>query len=630
MRMTQVFRTRWFGATTAAGSVLALASLIAAAPRAQSPGIAHRIEIEGPHFTVHGKPLQIISGEMHYARIPREYWKDRMQKARAMGLNTISTYVFWNLHEPRPGVYNFSEQLDIAEFVREAQRQGLYVLLRPGPYVCAEWDLGGLPAWLLADPTIVLRSTDPKFIEPATRFLKQLGKELAPLQATHGGPIIGVQIENEYGSFGNDKEYLAKIRDAIVTAGLGEVPLFTADGPVQLPLGTLPDVAAAINFGPGSAQRSFAELERFRPDGLRMNQEYWDGWFDSWGKPHQTTNGDREARELDWMLSQGFSVNLYMFHGGTTFGFMNGANFDRAYSPQTTSYDYNAPLDESGVPSAKFPAFRDVIAKRREGERFPALPAVIPRIEIPDFALDEASSLWANLGTGTTAPAPKPMEMFGQSYGYILYRTTVQGPKMGPLSIHELHDYAQVYVDGKLAGTLDRRFNQSDLGMDLSAGAHTIDILVENSGHINFGPKIRDDRKGITESVSLAGTALTPWKVFRLPMDEFHTVEFAHKAVDGPAFYRGHFTLSQTGDTFFDMQNLGGKGAVWVNGHALGRFWAIGPQQTLYVPGPWLNQGTNQVIVFDLHAHTESPKLRGLANPILNSLAPTGDAANSK
>nr|HEV7953795.1 beta-galactosidase [Candidatus Acidoferrales bacterium] len=249
-----------------------------------APSAPASVKIVGPQFIVDGKPLQIISGEMHYPRVPREYWRDRMKKARAMGLNTIATYIFWNLHEPEPGVFDFSGQNDVAAFVRTAQEEGLYVLLRPGPYVCSEWDLGGLPAWLLADPNIVLRSTDPKFIGPSEKFLKRLGQELAPLQATRGGPIIGVQVENEYGSFGKDAEYMGKIRDAIVAAGLNEVPLFTADGPERLPFGTLANVAAAINFGPGDAKKGFETLAKFRPDGLRMNQEYWDGWFDAWGK----------------------------------------------------------------------------------------------------------------------------------------------------------------------------------------------------------------------------------------------------------------------------------------------------------------------------------------------------------
>ena len=590
--------------------------LIAAA----APSTPMTVKIVGPRFVVDGKPLQIISGEMHYPRVPREYWRDRMKKARAMGLNTIATYIFWNLHEPQPGVFDFSGQNDVAAFVRIAQEEGLYVLLRPGPYVCSEWDLGGLPAWLLADPNIVLRSTDPKFIAPAERFLKRLGQELAPLQATKGGPIIGVQVENEYGSFGKDAAYMGKIRDAIVAAGLSDVPLFTADGPENLQFGALPNVAAAINFGPGNAKKSFETLATFRPDGLRMNQEYWDGWFDAWGKPHQTTNGKREADELEWMLSQGYSVNLYMFHGGTSFGFMNGANFEGAYAPQTSSYDYNAPLDESGVPTAKFAGFHDVIAKRREGVQFPALPTAIPRIEIPDFELSEVSPLWANLGTAVETQTPRPMETFGQSYGYILYRTRVNGPATGALNVKELRDYAQIYLDGKLLGSSDRRSGAKAVNVEIASGAHTLDILVENSGRVNFGPRVRDDRKGITESVSVGDRVLTGWQVFCLPMNDLTRVQFKHQLTDGPVFYHGTFEVRSVGDTFLDMR-LFGKGAVWVNGHAMGRFWNIGPQQTLYVPGAWLKEGKNEVVVFELMPGASTPKLHGIARPILDGLA---------
>jgi beta-galactosidase len=605
-----------------AGIVGAAMAILGAAP-------PHTVQIKGPQYVVDGQPVQIISGEMHYTRIPREYWRDRMKKARAMGLNTIATYIFWNLHEPKPGVYDFSGQLDVAAFIKIAQEEGLYVLLRPGPYVCSEWDEGGLPAWLLADEKTVLRSTDPKFMVPATAFLKRLGEQLAPLQATRGGPIIGVQVENEYGSFGHDHEYMEGIRRAIVAAGLSEVPLFTADGPEELPSGTLPDVSAAINFGPGGAEKGFGTLAKFRPDGLRMNQEYWDGWFDAWGKAHHVTDGEKEAREIDWMLSRGYSVNIYMFHGGTTFGFMNGANFDVAYAPQTNSYDYDAALDEPGAPTKKFFLFRDAIAKRRAGEQFPALPPEIPRIEIPQFTLTESSSLWANLGSPVESATPRPMETFGQSYGYILYRTKVEGPASGPLAIHELHDYAQIYLDAKLVGTLDRRLDQDHLTVDVPAGTHTLDILVENAGRINFGPKLRDDRKGVTESVSLGFHQLTGWHVFCLPMSDLDSVQFSKHVEDGPAFYHATFDAPQTGDTFLDTRGLRGKGAIWVNGHMLGRFWNIGPQQTLYLPGPWLNKGKNEVIVFDMRGQTSAPHLSGITHLILDQLAPP-EAANPK
>jgi beta-galactosidase len=598
--------------------IVAATVTVMPATRSNTP---QHVEIKGPQFVVDGRPLQIISGEMHYPRIPQEYWRDRMRKARAMGLNTISTYVFWNLHEPRPGTYDFTEQNDVAEFVRTAQEEGLYVLLRPGPYVCAEWDLGGLPAWLLADPEMVLRSTDPKFMGPVEKYLKRLGQELVPLLATRGGPIIGVQVENEYGSFDKDAQYMEKIRAAIVAAGFGEVPLFTADGPEELPFGTLKELSAAVNFGPGGAEKAFATLANFRPDGLRMNQEYWAGWFDSWGKQHHTTNVESEARELDWMLGQGYSVNLYMFHGGTTFGFMNGANWDRGYAPQTTSYDYNSALDEAGAPTAKFNAFKDVIAKHRAGEQFPALPQAIPRIEIPEFPLNERASLSSSLDDPVNSPTPEPMETVGQSHGYIIYRTEVTGPQEADLVIQELRDYAQIHVDGKFIGSLDRRAGQDRLKLTLANGPHNLEILVENSGRINFGPRLRDERKGITKAVTLGGVELKKWEIYCAPMNELRSLLFSPRPFDGPGFYRGLFQVNRVGDTFLDMSKFG-KGAVWVNGHALGRYWSIGPQQTLYLPGAWLKRGRNEVVVFELNSPGTPPRLSGLSHPILDKLNP--------
>ena len=558
---------------------------------------------------------------MHYARIPREYWRDRLKKARAMGLNTISTYVFWNVHEPKPGVYDFSGMLDAAAFIRMAQEEGLYVILRPGPYACAEWDLGGLPSWLLADPKIVLRSSDEKFLVPAERWLDRLGQELAPLQITRGGPIIAVQVENEYGSFGNDKEYMKRILAALRHAGLGEALLYTADGADELAAGTLPDIHAVINFGPGDAKEEFAKLQAFRPGRPVMSGEYWDGWFDHWGDKHHTTDTAQQVKELDWILSQGYSINLYMFHGGTSFGFMNGANWDqKTYEPDVTSYDYDSPVSESGDLTKKYFAFREVIAKHRPGVTVPDPPAPLPVIEIPEFELAESASLWANLPSPVIVDQPRSMEQFGQSYGYILYRTKIKEPATGDLEIREMRSYAQVLVNGKLAGTLDRRKKEDHLRI-VAGGETTVDILVEGTGRINFTTELRNERQGINGPVTLAGRELTGWEVFPLPMDDLSNLKFHESlknALVGPAFYRGHFDLRDTGDTFLDTRGWG-KGAVWINGHALGRFWNVGPQQTLYVPGPWLRKGTNEVVVFT-QSQPRDARLRGLRQPILDEL----------
>jgi beta-galactosidase len=586
----------------------------------------HRLVAGGTEFLLDGKPFQIISGEMHYSRIPRAYWRDRLRKARAMGLNTISTYVFWNYHEPSPEHYDFTGERDVAAYVRAAQEEGLFVILRPGPYVCAEWELGGYPAWLFADPGIILRSTDRRFTDPAGRWLDRLGKELAPLFATRGGPIIAVQVENEYGSFDRDKDYLRWQLAALRHAGLGDAMLYTADGDVQLPDGTLPELPAAVNLGPGDAESAFARLNAFRPDEPLMSGEYWAGWFDQWGRAHRATDAAQQTRELDWMLAKGYSVNLYMFHGGTSFGFMNGANGSpRAhdYWPQTTSYDYDAALDESGRPTPKYFAFREVIARNRPSDALPPLPDTPSPIEVPEFQLDELAPLAHMLGDGVALERPRSMEELGQGYGYILYRTHIEDMRSESteLVIDQLHDYALIYVNDSLAGALDRRLGQDRLPIRIPAGGATLDILVENMGRINFTMALRDERKGITRSVKLGERELTGWTVFPLPMESLDKLRFARgtrTSGNGPTFYRGSFHVTEVGDTFLDLRGWG-KGTVWVNGHHLGRFWEIGPQQTLYVPGVWLHRGMNEVIVFDveLPAHRT---LTGLVHPILDEL----------
>jgi beta-galactosidase len=599
-----------------------LSAFSAGAQTSKEKLVAHSFEIDGDHFALDGTPFQIISGEMHYARIPREYWRDRFRKARAMGLNTISTYVFWNLHEPKPGVYDFSGQYDVAEFVRTAQQEGLYVILRPGPYSCAEWDLGGYPAWLLADPNIVLRSSDEKFLAPAERWLHRLGQELAPLQIQHGGPILAVQVENEYGSFGDDKGYLGRIRDALRQGGFQDALLFTADGGDELAAGTLPDVHAAVNFGPGEAKGEIAKLLRFRPGRPVLNSEYWDGWFDHWGEKHHTTDANQQAQEIDWMLSQDYSINLYMFHGGTSFGFMSGANWDhQTYEPDVTSYDYDSPVSESGELTKKYFAFREIIAKHRQGAKIPDPPQPLPVIEIPEFRLDSGMAPVSNLAVPRERiERPRNMETFGQSSGYILYRTTLKSAAEGELVLPELRSYACVYLDWKLVGTLDRRKKQDRIKLRGSAG-DDLAILVEGTGRINFTPELRNERQGIHGPVMLAGYELTAWQVLPLPMDDVSSIKFGglepSRGAVGPAFYKGRFELKHVGDTFLDLRDWG-KGAVWINGHALGRFWNVGPQQTLYVPGPWLNRGTNEVVVFTLGGH--ELRLRGLREPILNQL----------
>jgi beta-galactosidase len=578
----------------------------------------HSFRAEGGKFLLDGKPFRIISGEMHYPRIPRAYWRARLRMARAMGLNTITTYVFWIFHEPRPGEYDFSGQHDVAEFIREAQSEGLYVILRPGPYVCAEWEWGGYPAWLLKDHDVVVRSSDPRFMEPARRWLMRLGKELAPLQIGNGGPIIAVQVENEYGSLGNDHEYMEQIHHAILDAGFNKALLYTADGPEQLPNGSLPELPAVINFGPGEAKKSFATLRRLRPEGPFMTGEYWAGWFDHWGEKHHTTDAKQQADELAWMLAQGYSVSIYMFHGGTSFGWMNGANSNgKNYEPDVTSYDYDAPLNESGHPTPKFYLFRDVIAKAT-GITPPPVPKAEPLVAIAAFQTGQYTSLWQNLPAPVHSDHLLTMEDLGQAYGYILYRAVIPKPVHGELVIEGLHDYARIYANGEHLASLDRRNGEDKWAMDLNAPNTQLDILVENTGRVNFSMALRGERKGITGKVTLAGQPLTGWQIYSLPMNDPAALHFTNTGdCPGPCFYRGTFNVDKPADTYLDTRSFS-KGFVWVNGHPLGRIWDIGPQQSLYLPAPWLHKGANDVIVLDLPGGSGSKQISGSAKPILD------------
>jgi beta-galactosidase len=589
-------RTRIRLMLLAAGIFSAMGASLAQSP---APTGSHVLRASGDHFELDGKPFQIISGAIHYARVPRAYWRDRLRKARSMGLNTVETYVFWNLHEPSPGHFDFSGENDVAEFIREAQQEGLFVILRPGPYICAEWDFGGYPAWLLREPGIEVRTSNPSFMAAAARWFHRLGNELAPLQGGNGGPIIAVQVENEYGSFGADHSYMEQIHHLLLDSGFDRAMLYTADGADELQDGSLTELPAVINFGSGDAKAEFAKLAKLRPNAPRMCGEYWDGWFDHWGGRHHTTDPAAEAKELEWMLRQGYSVNLYMFHGGTSFGWMNGANIDGGkYEPDVTSYDYNVPISESGELRPKFFLFRDVISKVT-GITPPSPPPPTPAKALAAIQFTQSASMWDNLPQPVTSPRILSMEDVGQSYGYIEYRTTIPHAQSGELRIDELHSYAQIYLEGNLIGTLDRRLNQSSLPIQTTHDNTRLDILVENTGRVNFGRQFLHERAGITHQVTLADTLLTGWDIFPLPMQDVSSLAYNSSECEGACFYRGSFDVDEPTDTFVDLRSFG-KGEAFINGRPLGRFWNIGPQRTLYLPAPWLKKGANEIIVFDL------------------------------
>lgn len=599
-----------------------------AAAQAVSPGSLAlepanaALQVRNGQFYLNGKPYQVLAGEIHYARVPREYWRARLRLIKAMGLNTVSTYVFWNAHEPKPGVYDFSGNNDVAEFVREAQQEGLNVILRPGPYACAEWELGGYPAWLIANPKMVLRSNDPVFMKPAKQWMLRLGKELAPLTADRGGPIIAVQLENEYGSFGDDHVYLAHLRQILLKAGFGGIFMYTADGADRVKKGNLPGLLAVETGGVGGSKDSFELLKAYEPGLPQMSGEYWNGWYDQWGRPHNVRDPKAIADEYRWMIDNGHGVNFYMVHGGTSFGWMNGANIDKGdYHPVVTSYDYDAPIDESGRPTSLYFTLRNILSqhlKAIDAPLPPPVPVSPPTMNIAPFTLTESVSLWKALPKPVKKAEPVTMEDLGQSYGYILYRTTIAKPVDGPLQFALMHDYAQIYLNGKLAGTMDRRLHQSSLTIHVTKPNTQLDVLVENTGRVNFGPHIREEWQGLRGPATLAGAPVKGWKIYTLPMTSPESLSYTKDTVQsGPVFYRGSFNLTKTDDTFLDMGGWA-KGQVWINGHNLGRFWKIGPQQTLYLPGPWLKKGQNTVVIFDL---TPQPgqTLQALDKPILDA-----------
>ena len=590
----------------------------------------HNFAIGTNDFLLDGKPFQIRCGEMHAPRVPKEYWRHRLQMARAMGLNTVCAYLFWNLHEPEPGHFNWSGQADAAAFCRLAQEQGLWVILRPGPYSCAEWDMGGLPWWLLKCEDIHLRTRDPRYVAAAQSYLHEVGRVLGPLQITKGGPILMVQVENEYGSFGKDTAYMGVMRQALLDAGIG-VPLFACDPPKELKHGYRPDLFPVVNFGSDPAG-GFRVLRELLPHGPLMCGEFYPGWFDTWGAPHHTGKADVYLRDLEYMLDAHASFSIYMVHGGTTFGLWAGC--DRPFKPDTSSYDYDAPISEAGWTTEKFSQTRALFAKHLlPGETIPEPPQPNPVIAIASFDLKECAPVLANLPKPVTDLRPRTMEMYNQGYGCILYRTELPAGPAGRLEAAAVYDFGYVFLDGRRIGITDRRSDSYRVDVPARAKAAALDILVEPMGRVNFGPEI-NDRKGIHGPVRFMSsrgeaTELTRWKVFNLPLDAkmLGGLRFGSPGAGVPAFWRGRFRIAEPGDTFLDLR-LWGKGVVWVNGQCLGRFWNIGPTQTAYVPGPWLKRGKNEVIVLDLLG-PEKPQMAGLKCPILDQFRPKLDFAGS-
>ncbi|WP_059054078.1 glycoside hydrolase family 35 protein [Paenibacillus senegalimassiliensis] len=563
----------------------------------------HSFTIED-QFYLNGKPMKIISGAIHYFRVVPEYWQDRLEKLQALGCNTVETYIPWNMHEPREGEYNFSGMYDVRKFIQTAQKLGLYVILRPSPYICAEWEFGGLPFWLLRDGDMKLRFNYAPYLEKIDRYYKRLFEEFNDLQIDKGGPIVMMQVENEYGSYANDKEYIYSLVDLMRKHG-ATVPLVTSDGPWldMLDNGSVQDVALpTINCG-SDVKEHFVKLKQFHgEDRPLMVMEFWIGWFDAWGdKEHHTREAESAAAELDDILKEG-SVNIYMFHGGTNFGFTSGANYYDKLSPDTTSYDYDALLTEWGDFTPKYEAFKQVIA------RYTEIPDVqfsttISKKAYGESAVKEKVSLFSivdKLAKVVESPYPLTMESLDQSTGYVLYQTDLgKQRRVEDFRLIQCDDRAQVFINDKLMFTkYDQHMEDREI-FDLPNPQNELMVLVENMGRINYSVKMNTQHKGIKGGVIVNGAFQSGWRHYALPLDNLELLDFSKEYVSGtPAFYRFELEVDEAGDTFLDFTGWG-KGVAWINGFNLGRYWEIGPQQRLYIPGPLLKTGINEVILFE-------------------------------
>jgi len=598
---------------------LFLLLVLASAAQSQGQKSTHTFALGTSEFLMDGKPFQIISGELHPARIPASHWQHRIRMARAMGCNTISVYLFWNYHEQEEGIYDFTTgNRDLAQFFRLVQAEGMWLIIRPGPYVCAEWDLGGIPPWLLRIPDIKFRCMDPRYMQAVERYIGELAKVIRPFQITNGGPLLMIQIENEYGSYGNDRNYLFRLRELWQQNGM-VVPTFTGDGATtyMLEAGSLP--GSAVGLDSGDSEEGFALAARMNPGVPVFSSETYPGWLTHWGEEWARRDTPGLLKEVKWLMDNKKSFNFYVIHGGTNFGYTAGANSGRkGYEPDVTSYDYDAPITEQGAATPKYHALRDLIASYLpKGKKLTPVPTPVPTIELASFILQPFTSIWDNLPEPVDSVQPKTFEVYGQDYGFILYKTELIGHKSGRLTVTDVHDYATVFLNGSYIGTLDRREKIHSIELPESqVEKPALEILVEGMGRINFAQELID-RKGITDRVTLNGMTLMNWQVCKLPMDNKFIANLRSTATPGKKpglFFKGSFELTRDSgaagcDTYIDLSAYT-KGLVWINGHNLGRYWNIGPQQRLYCPAEWLLEGINEIIVFDLH-ETEPQAIAG-------------------
>ncbi|MBQ3188589.1 MAG: beta-galactosidase [Bacteroidaceae bacterium] len=599
-------------------------------------------EIKNGDFYVNGKATPLLSGEMHYSRIPHEYWRHRLQMMKGMGLNTVATYVFWNWHETAPGVWDFAGDKNLAEYIKIAGEEGMMVILRPGPYVCAEWEFGGYPWWLQNIEGMEIRRDNEQFLKHTKLYLERLYKEVGHLQCTNGGPIIMVQCENEFGSYVSQRQdipleehraYNAKIKQQLADVGF-DVPLFTSDGSWLFDGGSTPGALPTANGESNIENLKKVVNEYHGGQGPYMVAEFYPGWLSHWAEPFPQVSASEIARQTEDYLKNDVSFNFYMVHGGTNFAFTSGANYDkkRDIQPDLTSYDYDAPISEAGWVTPKYDSIRNVI-KRYAQYDIPEAPAQIPLIEIPSIKLDKVADVisYAERLDAVSNVSPLTFEQLNQGYGYVLYSRRFNQPISGTLEIPGLRDYAVVYIDGEQVGVLNRNTQTYEMEIEVPFNA-TLQILVENMGRINYGSEIVHNTKGIISPVKIAGQEIMGnWEMYRLPMSEMPDLAQMGRAVckNGttqatrlkgcPVLYEGTFTLDETGDTFIDMEAWG-KGIIFVNGHNIGRYWQVGPQQTLYIPGVWLNKGENKIVIFEQLNDTPQSEVRTVKTPVLTNL----------
>ena len=573
---------------------------------AQKPGT---FEAGKGTFVLNGEPFVVKAAEIHYPRIPREYWDHRIKMCKALGMNTVCIYIFWNIHEQREGEFDFTGNNDIAAFCKLAQKNGMYVIVRPGPYVCAEWEMGGLPWWLLKKKDIRLREQDPYFMERVKIFEEKVGEQLAGLTIQKGGPIIMVQVENEYGSYGEDKPYVSAIRDCLRGIYGKELALFQCDWSSNFTKNGLDDLVWTMNFGTGShIDNQFRHLKQLRPDSPLMCSEFWSGWFDKWGARHETRPAKDMVAGLDEMLSKGISFSLYMTHGGTSFGHWAGAN-SPGFQPDVTSYDYDAPINEYGHATPKYHELRNMMQKYSD-KKLPSVPKPIaPIITVPEFQLTEFAPLANGADKTVDSKDTKTFEDLDMGWGTVVYTVELPETKVGGTLVADVHDFAQYFINGEYVGKTDRVKNERAITIPATKKGDKLQIIVEGMGRINFGRAIKDF-KGIVGDMKLTADVdghevtwnLKNWSMTTFPDDYQTAVKAFEKNTDKKGtrgYYRGYFNLKKVGDTFLNFETWG-KGQVYVNGHAMGRIWYIGPQQTLFIPGCWLKKGKNEIIVLDV------------------------------